>query len=461
MARKLLIGGALVLVLLVAGGGIYYWQANKPVEKRGSANEEFDTSDSPDQAKPQRKRIKVPWPTYGFDLQRTKVSPYDHRPPYRRLWSIDAKDTLEFPPTAGYGNVYVAQQKGLFFAVNGKTGKPVFKTKNFKRCAASSPTLGNGMIYQAYMDFVECGQNDPGPTGFVTAMNARTGKEKWRWKGMPVESSPLLKDGILYFGSWDNKVHAIRARNGKEVWSFQTSERVNTSPAYSKGRIFFANQAGDVYGVNAKTGKQAWKASSASSALGAREFFYASPAVAYGRVFIGNSDGTMFAFGARTGKTLWARPLGTYIYAAAAVWDKKVYTGTYDGKLFALDAATGDTKWSKEMPSAVHAPPTVMDGLVYAAACSTCGSEASRYVKTGNRDITIAFNARNGREVWRFPNGKYAGPVIADQDRVYLTGRSFLYGLKPVKPNRGAKAKRGPKKGKAAKKGRRAKKRPR
>ena len=268
MTRKLIIAGALVLVALVAGGGIYYWQANKPVEKRGSADEEFDTSDAPEQPKPQRKRIKVPWPTYGFDLQRTKVSPYDHRPPYRRLWSIDAKDTLEFPPTAGYGNVYIAQQKGLFFAVNGKTGKPVFKTKNFKRCAASSPTLGNGMVYQAYMDFVECGQNDPNPTGFVTAMNARTGKQKWRWKGMPVESSPLLKDGILYFGSWDNKVHAIRAKNGKEVWSFQTSERVNTSPAYSKGRIFFANQAGDVYGVNAKTGKQAWKAS--SGVVGAR-----------------------------------------------------------------------------------------------------------------------------------------------------------------------------------------------
>ena len=85
------------------------------------------------------------------------------------------------------------------------------------------------------MDFVECGQNDPDPTGFLIAMDARTGKEKWRWKGMPIESSPLLKDGILYFGSWDNKVHAIRAKNGKEVWSYDTGERVNTSPAYSEG----------------------------------------------------------------------------------------------------------------------------------------------------------------------------------------------------------------------------------
>jgi outer membrane protein assembly factor BamB len=434
MVRKLLIGGVLALLVLGAAGGAWYWQANEPVEKRGSADEEFDRTDTPGSERSKRKRIAVPWPTYGYDLQRTKVSPYDHRPPYRRLWSVDAQDTLEFPPTAGYGNVYIAQQKGLFFALDGKTGRPVFKTKDFKRCAASSPTIANGTVYQAYMDLVECGENDPDPTGFLIAMDARTGKEKWRFKGLPIESSPLLKDGILYFGSWDHKVHAIRAKNGKEVWSYDTGERVNTSPAYSGGRIFVANQAGSVYALNARTGKLDWEAASDSSALGGREFFYASPTVAYGRVFIGNSDGTMFAFGAKSGKTLWARPLGTYIYSAAAVWDQKVYVGTYDGKFFALDAATGDSKWEKELPSAVHSPATVMDGLVYVAACSSCGSEAARYVKMGDKDLTVAFDARSGRQVWSFPNGKYAGPIIADQDRVYLTGRSILYGFKPRRP---------------------------
>ena len=384
MVRKLLIGGIAALVVLGAAAGIYFWQASKPIEKRGSDKVEFDDSDRPSgEQQPQTKRIAIPWPTYGYDNQRTKVSPYKHRPPYTRRWSIDAKDTLEFPPTAGYGNVYIAQQKGLFFAVKGKTGKPVFKVKNFKRCAASSPTVHNGTVYQAYMDFVECGENDPNPTGFLIAMDARTGKEKWRKKGLPIESSPLIQDGIAYYGSWDHKVHALRLRDRKEIWSYDTGERVNTSPAYSKGRIFIANQAGSVYALNAKTGKLAWEASSASSPLGAREFFYATPVVAYGRVYIGNSDGTMFAFGAKSGKVLWARPLGTYIYSSAAVYDRKVYTGTYDGKLFALDAATGDTKWSREMESAVHSSPVVMDGLVYASACSSCGSAASRYVKAG------------------------------------------------------------------------------
>jgi len=426
---KLLIGGLIGLVVLAAAGGYYYWQETRPVDKRGSAQEQFDSSAEPGEAKP-AKRIAEPWPTYGYDLQRTKVSPYDHRPPFRTRWRLDGLDTLEFPPSAAYGNVYLAQQKGLFFALNGRTGKPVFKRKNFKRCAASSPTLANGTIYQAYMDFEPCPQDAADPTGFIVAMDARSGREKWRFRTQPVESSPLLRNGNLYFGSWDGNVYSIDAETGKEKWSFDTGAKVNTSAAYYRGTVYIANDDGNVYALNAGSGELVWQASS-QSRFGAREFFYASPTIAYGRVYIGNTDGTMLAFGAKSGDLLWSRPLGTYIYSSAAVDDRRVFVGTYDGKFFALDAATGDTKWERDLPAAGHSPPVVMGGLVYTAACSTCGSEAARYVKMSDSDASFAFDVRTGKTRWRNTDGKYASPIIADQDRVYLTGRSFLYGLAP------------------------------
>lgn len=429
---------AAAVVVLGTGAAAYMVLSDEdPPEKRGSAKEEFDPKEAPERAEPpKRKVIAEPWPTFGYDKQRSKVSPYDHGPPFRRTWRIDARDTLEFPPSAAYGNVYIAQQKGLFFALNGKTGKPVFKTKNFRRCAASSPTLDAGTIYQTYMDWAPCPQGASNPTGFVIAMDAKTGRQKWRYKGQPFESSPLLHKGVLYVGSWDGNVHAIRAKTGRRVWTHQTGNRVNTSAAYSKGRIFIANQDGTLFALNARTGRRAWSASQAT------EFFYAAPAVAYGRVFIGSSDGTMYAYGTRTGKLLWARPLGTYIYSSAAIYDKKVYAGSYDGKFYALDAATGDVRWQRTMASAVHAPPVVMKGLVYAATCATCGSAASRFVEMG-KDGTTAFTAKTGKVRWRNNAGKYASPVIADQDRMYLVGRSFLYGMeKPRAKKRKKKAAR-------------------
>lgn len=427
MRRRLLIGGALIAVALGTSAGIYYRSETKPVEKRGSAKVEFDATAAPERRKaPPR---AVAWPTFGYDPQRSKVSPYDHRPPFERSWRIDAHDTIEFPPSTAYGNVYIAQQRGVFLAIDGKTGRKVFPKKRFKRCAASSPTIAKGWIYQAYMHWAPCPQGASNPTGFVTAINARTGRERWRFRAQPIESSPLLKDGVLYFGSWDHNVYAISARTGRKIWSFRADDKVNTSAAYSKGRIFIATNGGSVYALGAKSGKLAWRAQSQAS-FGSREFFYAAPAVAYGRVFIGNTDGTMYALGQRSGKVLWARPLGTYIYSAAAVYERRVLVGTYDGMFFALDAATGDTRWQRSTPSAVHAPPVVMGGIVYATTCSSCGSAAARAVKTG-KDSTTGFDVRNGRTRWWNNGGKYASAIIADQDRAYFTGRSQVYALEP------------------------------
>ena len=37
-------------------------------------------------------------------------------------------------------------------------------------------------------------------------------------------------------------------------------------------------------------------------------------------------------------------------------------------------------------------------------------------------------DARNGRLLWTFKDGKYAG-VVADRDRLYLVGHARVYGM--------------------------------
>jgi outer membrane protein assembly factor BamB len=324
--------------------------------------------------------------------------------------------------------VYLAQQKGLFFAINAKSGRVRWRKKT-RRCSASSPTIRDHVVYQAWMDFVNCPQSRPGATGFVIAWNADTGRRIWKRSGAPIESSPLLVKNTLYYGAWDHRVHAVNAKNGRQRWSFKGDDEINTSAAYWKGTIYIASDGGTLYALNARTGKLRWSATS-NSKFGSREFFYASPAVAYGRVYIGNTDGTMYVYGAKTGKLRWARPLGSYIYSGAALWKRRVFVGTYDGSFYALDAATGDVIWKKSAPSAVHAPPTVMNGLVYFSVCSSCGQAAQRAVKHGP-DGTYALSARTGRVVWRFRAGKFANPVVADSRRIYVTGRANLFALKP------------------------------
>jgi outer membrane protein assembly factor BamB len=417
--RRLLVGGGLVVIVLAVAIGLYVRGQNKPPEKRGSATEEFVTTEETEPAPPPKKRNPRPWPTYGYDDARQHISPYRLRPPYKRLWTIDAHDTLEFPPTIGYGKMFLAQQKGLFFALHAETGRVAWR-KSLGRCAASSPTIGRHVVYQSYMHHVVCSQDQAGADGFVVAWDADSGHELWRYKTQPVESSPLLHGDRLFIGSWDNGVHAINAKNGRRIWRFQADNQVNTSAAYWRGRIFIGSDSGTLYALSAKTGRLLWSSGSGT------EFWYATPTVAYGRVYIGNTDGTMYVFGAKTGHLLWARPLGSYIYGAAAVYRRKVFVGTYDGKFYALDAATGDVRWQISAGGAVHAAPTVMNGLVYYAVCSSCGEAAQRSVTRGP-DATYAVRVRDGHRVWSFPAGKYANPVVSDGDRLYVTGRAHEF----------------------------------
>jgi outer membrane protein assembly factor BamB len=398
--------------------------------RRGSPTIEFVTTlKAPEQKRPRRVVLRLPWPTYGLKVQRTHTATdFKLRPPFRLRWTFRAGHVLEFPPSIAYGRLYLAQQRGRFFAVHHRTGKIVWQ-RRFNHCSASSPTVAYRVVYHAWMQPLPCNRYPRSQPGMITAMAARSGKIVWRFRAGAFETSPLVIGKTLYAGSWDHKLYAINIYTGKARWTFTADHEVNSSPAYANGKIYFGTDGGSVYALNARTGRLVWRAQ-ALSRFGGREYFYATPTIAYGRVFIGNADGTLYAFGASSGRLLWAQRAGTYIYTAAAVWRRRVYVGTYDGYFLAFDAATGDRIWRFEASSAIHGAPSVVNGLVYFAACPRCGSVAARHAKQGDRG-TYALSARTGKLVWRWPDGVFS-PVVADSHHLYVTGRSRVFSFAPT-----------------------------
>lgn len=435
--RKILLGTLLLAVALVGLGAAYYWNETRSHEFLGSSTDEFVAADNPaDRAyrfglklppsQPDAELAATPWPTYGRDVERTHAAPFDHRPPYRRVWMLRARHYVEFPPAVAYGKVYVPQQQGRFFALDAETGK-IEWSKKFGRCNAASPTIWEGVIYHVLMQRRPCRRHQAGTNGLVIAMDAKTGRELWRFLAGGVESSPLVVDGVLYFGSWDHYVYALDARTGKVRWRYGTDDQVVAGPAYHAGTIYIPNSSGRLYALDAETGKLRWRAESFSR-FGRREYFYATPTVAYGRVYLGNADGYLYSYGATTGRLLWAQRAGTYVYTAAAAWNKTIYVGTWDGYVVAFNAATGEERWRHDSPGGVTGAPTVMGGLLYFSTLGTFRPGAhSRRVEDG-RNETFAVDAATGRAVWRFGDGAYS-PVVADSERVYLVGRGRVYGL--------------------------------
>lgn len=408
---------AIGLLVLLAGGALaaaWVWNERQTEDVRGSSDTEFVETEEPGATTREEEVVnEEPWPTYGFDLARTRFAPdFQHRPPFRKLWTVAAGKLIEFPPVIAYGRAYFADTVGRLYAVEVETGKIAWK-QALGRSTAASPTVGDGVVYQPLMD--RPGDDRNTAPGYMLALDAETGAEKWRFEAGVIESSPLLADGVLYFGTFDDKLYALDVETVKPRWTFKAGDDIKGGPVLAGGNIYFASYDGKVYAVDARTGKLRWESAAQGGLRGAGNF-YATPAAAYGRVFIGNTDGKVYAFGAKSGNLLWSKSTGGFVYSSAALWNKTVFVGSYDRHLYALDAATGDVRWSFRANQRISGSAMVMAEVVY-------------FATLGGR--TYGLDARTGKRVWTFPEGRYAS-VVADLDRVYVTGRRKVHALEPA-----------------------------
>lgn len=136
-----------------------------------------------------------------------------------------------------------------------------------------------------------------------------------------MESNPVLVDGVLYLSApWGN-VHAIDARTGALIWTFDSEadgqyarytccDVVNRGLAVAGGRVFVASLDGYLYALDRKTGKPVWKVDT----FPARKWsttITGAPQVAGDKVLIGNagadmgSRGYVSAYDMATGKLAW------------------------------------------------------------------------------------------------------------------------------------------------------------
>lgn len=399
-------------VLLLAGAPLAafaLYKQRQSEDVRGSSTVEFvATEPSPGRAVPQ----EIAWPTFGFDNERLRFpAGIRLRPPFRTLWVAGGRNLLEFPPAIGYGRLYFTNSTGVLFAVNTRTGKHAWRFES-GRCAASSPAVADGTVYQTFLNRPPCNSSRSDIDGEVVALAAGFGRVRWRTRIGPSESPPLVANGLVYVGDWRGKVYALDARTGEVRWSFQTEDKVKGGAALSSGRLYIGSYDSHVYALDARTGRLVWKAA-AQPRLGPRGTFYSTPAVAYGRVYIGSTDGKVYSFGAKSGKLRWSHGTGGYVYGSPAVWRQRVLVGSYSGGFYALDAATGDVRWSFRGNGPISGSATVIDGVVYFATLE---------------ERTYALDAATGKQLWTFPDGKYS-PVVADRERVYLVGYARVYGM--------------------------------
>ena len=444
---------ALVLLALGAAAGLYYHDQTKKRTVRGSSTVEFVTTEKPGEKKrPHRVVEETPWPMYGFDMARSHVAAdFRHRPPFRRVWARETGDYIEFPPVVG-GRPRLRREPARRLPRDPRQGRQGRLAEGLRKLHRRQPRgrARHGRSGRHEPEALRARGSRTSQPGFVVAMNAKTGRQLWRFRTGVIESSPLIVDKTVFVGSWNHKVYALNLKNGKVRWSYDTGEEIDSSAAYADGTVYIGANDGHVYALNAWTGALRWRASSFSR-FGRREYFYATPTVAYGRVYIGNTDGTLYAFGAKTGDLLWAQQRGDVrLLRRGGVAPPRLHRNVRR-EVARVRRGHGRSRLELDAPAKIHGAPTIMAGLVYFATATTGpNAHPSRYIKHGPRGV-FAVNARTGKLVWQHCGiGQYS-PIVADSERTYLVGATRVYGLESRNADRVGEAAQG---GKHRKRGR-------
>ena len=124
-----------------------------------------------------------------------------------KKWEFDAGGRVGCTPAVAGRHVYCGSDAGKFFALDAATGKEKWSYRCGGPVRASPAVVGGAVIF---------GADDHN----VYALDRKSGEKLWSFRtDRPmVAAPPVVRDGVVYAASWNDWVYALDAATGKEKW---------------------------------------------------------------------------------------------------------------------------------------------------------------------------------------------------------------------------------------------------
>lgn len=202
-----------------------------------------------------------------------------------------------------------------------------------------------------------------------------------RFRGTPAYDR---EHDMVYVGSMDHGLHAIRGRDGADLWRFQTLGVVEGTPVVANGTVYFGSDDGALYAIDARTGSLRWRVGTVAEVIRA-------PIVTADDVYFVNSDDTVLAVHRADGTIKWRYrrppPGGITVSGHAGLLHlgNRIVTGFSDGNIVAIETSDGSVGWERDTSADneireganeghraidVDTTPVYLDGVLYAASYS-------------------------------------------------------------------------------------------
>ena len=287
------------------------------------------------------------------------------------IWKYTAGGSIESSPAVANGNVYVGSDDGYAYCLNALTGTLVWRTfinssQQFtygSTVLKPSPTVVEDTVFIGSLD------------GNMYALDASNGNVLWKAKANgPVESSPAVSDGAVYFNVAEPNnaaLYKVDAATGAFMWK-QTFPYINSpieggtfemlcSPSVAAGMVFTSTDIRTYYALNATTGNIIWTFGGPA----ANEFIVSSPVYVNGDLYIIDKY-NIACLNAANAHLYWSTYTGDELYDSLTYAEGYVYVVTSQNHIFILDTAkNGAIIANATMPSSSWSSPTIANGMLY------------------------------------------------------------------------------------------------
>ncbi|WP_296337173.1 PQQ-like beta-propeller repeat protein [Reyranella sp.] len=237
------------------------------------------------------------------------------------IWTADvgsgssSSRILTTPPIMADGKVFVKDAQSTVSAFDADTGKLVWRVTLAPEKARDTDEFGGGLSYYGGRLFVT--------TGFasVFSLDPADGKEIWNSSvSAPVRGAPLVFGDRVFAISIDNKIQALAAVDGSDLWQYTALQEVagfvgGTSPAGSGEYVVAPFSSGELVGLRLDNGRPVWNESLIGPRGEARAFgnladIRGRPVIDRGVVVAMGSAGQLTAVELRSGQRVWERGIG-------------------------------------------------------------------------------------------------------------------------------------------------------
>jgi len=324
--------------------------------------------------------------------------PYEHRVPQAGLFgSSMVPDQMHAKPALSEGTVYLGTDTGYLVALDATTGsekwppyRPDLPTTSILFLNIQehpTPAYAGPAVAGQRVIFVSTGNK-------VYAVDAATSKPSPSWEPFAASSriwgTPLVVGDTIYITTLGHQLIALDAATGKPRWTFDKPKgALAGAPVFDNGVIYVGSFDKHLYALDAATGQERWP-----QPFNANNWVWEGPVVVSSTLYFGDLGGNVYALDAATQKLVWAEPFqaGGAVRATPLYADGVLYVGTDSGALYALDAMTGQPRWAQpfKVPNARFLTTPLMQGGVLIVA------------PLGVPTLLYGLDPTNGQTRWQF-----------------------------------------------------------